>query len=301
MASTPADPLAHFDACRADLLALAYRMLGDLGRAEDVVQDAWLRWQTVATPPDSPRALLITIVTRLCLTELGSARARREESRPDRLPEPIDLVAGGMSRSERLEQISMAFLVLLQRLTPAQRAVLLLHDVFDFEHAEIAALVGASAPASRKLLERARRRLAGERPLLSASLDEHRRLLQAFVTAASAGDLKALLQLLAPDAVLISDGGTEGRSIGWQRNLTRPLVGAARVAAFIAATSAQAAGRLRVEPRELNGQPAIVFWQGAEPFAALLLAVAEGKVRRVFFHADRERLRHLGAPTKTNS
>ena len=296
MASTPADPLAQFDACRAELLALAYRMLGDLGRAEDVMQEAWLRWQTVVVPPDSPRAFLITIVTRLCLNELGSARARREEMRPDRLPEPIDLVAGGISRSERLEQISMAFLVLLQRLTPAQRAVLLLHDVFDFAHDEIAALVGASAPASRKLLERARRSLASERQLMVASPDEHRRLLQAFLTAASAGDLQALMELLAPDAVLISDGGTEGRSIGRQRNLTRPLVGAARVAAFVAAVTAQAAGQLRLERRELNGQPAIVFWRGVEPFAALLLAVAGGKVRRVFFHADRERLHHLGAP-----
>lgn len=300
MAPEPiAERLRQFDDCRADLLALAYRMLGDFGRAEDLVQEAWLRWQTLDVAPESPRGLLITIVTRLCLNELSSARARREESRPDRLPEPIDLGEGGLSRSERLEQISMAFLVLLQRLTPAQRAVLLLHDVFDFDHREIATFVGSSAPASRKLLERARRSLANERQLLATSPEEHRRLLQAFLTAASAGDLQALMELLAPDAVLVSDGGSEGRSIGGRRNLPRPLEGAERVAAFIAATSARAADRLRVEPHELNGQPAIVFWEGRQPFAALLLAVAGGKVRRVFFHADPERLGYLGKATPT--
>src|ERR1700761_944033 len=247
MAATSTERLAPVDARRAALLALAYRMLGDLARAEDLVQDTWLRWQTTATTPESPRALLITIVTRLCLNELGSARARREHSRPDRLPEPIDLAANGLARAERLEQLSMAFLVVLQRLTPAQRAVLLLHDVFDFAHDEIAQLVGASAPASRKLLERARRSLADERQLMTASLDDQRRLLQAFLTAASAGGRASVLAALAPDAVLVSDGGTEGRSIGRQRNLRRPLVGATRVAAFLTSVSAQAAGQLRLE------------------------------------------------------
>src|SRR5262245_33816670 len=125
--------LAAFDTHRQDLVALAYRMLGDMGRAEDMVQEAWLRWQDSEVEPDSPKAYLVTIVTRLCLNELGSARARREESRSDRLPEPVDL-EGGPLHVERLEQISMAFLVVLQRLTPAERAVLLLHDVFDFDH-----------------------------------------------------------------------------------------------------------------------------------------------------------------------
>ena len=291
---TAARRLAAFETCRPDLVALAYRMLGDMGRAEDMVQEAWLRWQDSDVEADSPKAFLVTIVTRLCLNELGSARSRREESRSDRLPEPIDLDQGGLSRIERLEHISMAFLVLLQRLTPAERAVLLLHDVFDFDHQEIAALVDSNAPASRKLLERARRSIATERRLLSASPEEHRRLLQSFLHAASAGDIQSLVDLLADDAILITDGGAEGRTVGRQRNLPRPLQGAARIAAFVAAATANTSGTLRVEQHELNGQPAIVFWTGEQPFAALLLAVADGKVQRVFFHADPHRLRYLG-------
>lgn len=129
------------------LLALAYRMLGgDFGRAEDLVQEAWLRWQRNEEPVDSPRAFLVRIVTRLCLNELASARARREESRGDRLPEPIDTNDLGLERIELLDQVSMAFLVLLRRLTPAERAALLLHDVFDFDHAEIATLLEKSEP-----------------------------------------------------------------------------------------------------------------------------------------------------------
>ena len=287
--------LAAFQACRPDLVALAYRMLGDMGRAEDTVQEAWLRWQDADVEPDSPRAYLITIVTRLCLNELGSARARREESRGDRLPEPVDLDRGGLSRVERLEQISMAFLVVLQRLTPAERAVLLLHDVFDFGHQEIAELVGNNAPACRKLLERARRSLATERRMLVAPPEEHRRLLRAFLRAATAGDTEALVQLLAEDAIMITDGGSQGRSVGGRRNLPRPLQGVARIAAFIAAATRNV-GALRVEEHALNGQPAIVFWGGDErPFAALLLAVADGKIARVFFHADLHRLGYVSA------
>jgi RNA polymerase sigma-70 factor (ECF subfamily) len=172
--------------------------------------------------------------------------------------------------------------------------VLLLHDVFDFEHREIADLVGTNTPACRKRLERARRHLAEGRRLVSASPDEHRRLLRAFLEAASAGDVPTLANVLADDAVMISDGGAEGRSVGGLRNLARPLHGPAHIAAFVVASSRRAAGALEVEEHELNGQPAVVFWAGDRPFAAMLLAVASGKVQRVFFHADLRRLRYLG-------
>lgn len=276
-------------------------MLGDLGRAEDMVQEAWLRWEGHAGDADSPKAYLVTIVTRLCLNELDSARARREESRADRLPEPVDLDEGGMPNLEKLEQVSMAFLVVLQRLTPAERAVLLLHDVFDFDHREIADLVGNNAPACRKLLERARQHLAVERRMLVARADDHQRLLQAFLSATLAGDIRVLVNLLADDAIMITDGGPEGRVVERQRNLPQPLHGAARIAAFVVAATARTAGQLQIEEHELNGQPAIVFWTGNRPFAALLLAVADGKIQRVFFHADLDRLRYLGRRSATSS
>ena len=286
--------VAAFESCRRDLVTLAYRMLGDVGRAEDVVQEAWLRWSAHDVDARSPKAYLVTIVTRLCLNELDSARARREESREDRLPEPLANDDAALLRVEAADEVAMALLVVLQRLKPAERAVLLLHDVFDFGHQEIAALVGKSAPACRKLLERARQSVAEERRVMTASRDEHQRLLRAFLAAASAGDVSQLVGLLADDAVMISDGGPEGVTTGGFRNLPRPLHGAARVAGFVAAASTRSGGGLRLEERLLNGRPAVVFWRGDAPFAALLLAVADGKIHRVFFQADAARLGHLG-------
>lgn len=287
------DDLAVFESHRPALVALAYRMLGDVGRAQDVVQEAWLRWHHRDVEVESPKAFLVTVVTRLCLNELGSARARREESRGDRLPEPVDLAQGGMARLEELEDLSMAILVVLERLTPAERATLLLHDVFDFAHEEIGSLVSRTPAACRKLLERARQKISAGRRLITASREEHQRLLDAFLRAASAGDVPALADLLAADAVLITDGGPEGREFRGYRNLRRPLQGAQRIAAFVAATVR--AATLDFARRDLNGQPAAVLYSEHRPFAAILLAVSDGKIQRVFFHADLDRLRHLGA------
>jgi RNA polymerase sigma factor (sigma-70 family) len=204
MTCSLATDLEVFESHRVLLVAHAYHMLGDLGRAEDMVQEAWLRWDGRHEEVDSPRAYLVTIVTRLCFNELDSAKVRREENRGDRLPEPLDPDAGGIGRVEMLDQISMAFLVVLQRLTPAERAVLLLRDVFDFDYKDISALVGKNEPACRKLLERARENVAKDNRLFSASPETHQRLLTAFTQAA--GDLDALVSMLAEDAVMITDG-----------------------------------------------------------------------------------------------
>jgi RNA polymerase sigma-70 factor, ECF subfamily len=293
MADATDDGLQAFESQRTRLVALAYRMLGDLGRAEDMVQEAWLRWQGRQQIVDSPAAYLVTMVTRLCLNELDSAKTRREQSRGDRLPEPVALEEGALGRIEALEQISMAFLVMLQRLSPAERAVLLLHDVFDFAHAEIATLVDKNEAACRKLLERAHQHVASEKRLFVASSREtHQRLLTLFIKAASAGDTNALVELLAEDAVLITDGGPDGRRGRGFRNLRLPLQGAAKIAAFIVATARNAG--LEAEMRELNGQPAIVLYDKEKPSGALLLGVANGHIHRVFFHADTTRLQHVG-------
>jgi len=282
-----------FESERARLVALAYRMLGYVARAEDMAQVPWPRWRGRQEEVDSPSAWLVTTVTRLCLNELDSAKTRREESRGDRLPEPVALEEGTLGRIESLEQVSMAFLVVLQRLNPAERAVLLLHDVFDFSHSEIAGLIGKNQAACRKLLERARGHVASEKRLLAASQEMHQKLLGSFVRAAAAGDTSALGELLAEDAVLITDGGPSGRRGRGFRNLVLPLRGAAGIAAFVAATSRDTG--LEVEMRELNGQPAVVFYDGDRPSAALLLGVANGRIHRIFFHADRARLQHLGS------
>jgi RNA polymerase sigma-70 factor (ECF subfamily) len=289
-----------FETHRPALLALAYRMLGDMARAEDMVQEAWLRWQNAAVAAESPGAFLLTTVTRLCLDELGSARARQEESRSDRLPEPVDLSESGLGRVETIEQISMAFLVLLQRLTPSERAALLLHDVFDMSHGEIAGLLGRSEDASRQLLRRAKENVATERRTFQTSREEHQRLLRAFVAAATSGDLDALHGLLAEDAVLIADAGPAGASYGRLRNVGHPVVGRKKIASLVKAFAAE-----DVQPppeyreRELNGQPAIVDYRHGHPTVALLIAVAEGRIRNIYLHVDPERLRHVDPASPT--
>jgi RNA polymerase sigma-70 factor (ECF subfamily) len=287
------DDLRTFEACRPSLLALAYRMLGDMARAEDIVQDAWLRWQRREAVVDAPKAYLVKITTRLCLNELDSARARKETTRADRLPEPIDLDESGLGRVEALDQISMAFLVLLQRLTPAERAVLLLHDIFDFSHAEIAELLEKSDQACRQLLKRARDHVTTERAALTASQEVHRRLLEAFLRAASSGNIADVAKLLVDDAVLIADAGPDGGTFGRVRNISEPIIGAPKVAAFVAAVTPQGAVGLTTRICELNGQPAILVLRDGAPYTAILLAVAGEKIRGIFIHADAVRLRHV--------
>jgi RNA polymerase sigma-70 factor (ECF subfamily) len=284
---------AVFESHRPGLVRLAYRMLGDLGRAQDIVQDAWLRWQRLDEPVDSPKAMLTKMVTRQCLNELDSARARREESRSNRLPEPVQADAEG-DAVERADQISMAFLVLLQRLTPPERAALLLHDVFDFGHEEVAKLLEKTVPACRQLLSRARRHVAAERRSFSASREEHLRLLRAFLLASRDGNVDAIASLLTDDAVLIADGGPEGVTVGGVRNLPHPVSGARRVATAIAALGQRGAG---LERREwtVNGQPALVAFLNGRPVFVVLLAVTNGRIGSIFIHADPARLSHVGA------
>ena len=289
-----ADSSATFESHRPALLALAYRMLGEMARAEDVVQEAWVHWQR-QVEVDSPKAFLLTTVARLCLDELGSARARREESRSDRLPEPVDLDESGIGRAEMLDQISMAFLVVLQRLTPAERAVLLLHDVFDMSHAEIAAILGKNDAACRQLLSRARENVATEKRVFKTSPEEHRRLLTAFVGAIMGGEQERLLEMLAEDAVLIADAGPSGGRYGRLRYIGRPVVGRMKIAALMKAFANQKVfPPPEFQERTLNGEPAVVGFRGGSAFGAILISIADGKVRHVFLQTDPERLKHIG-------
>jgi RNA polymerase sigma-70 factor (ECF subfamily) len=283
-----------FQTHRRAMLALAYRMLGDLARAEDTVQEAWLRWESRHVEVGAPKAFLLTTVTRLCLDELGTARARREESRGDRLPEPVVLDEGGLENVEVADQVSMAFLVLLQRLTPAERAVFLLHEVFDLGHAEIGALLGKNEEACRQLLSRGREHVAAEKRVFQTSPEEHKRLLMAFVGAVTRGDEAALIDLLAEDAVLIADAGPKGGSYGRIRNVGRPVVGRTRIVAAMKASARQDVPRPDICERLLNGEPAAVAFVEGRAIAAILVSVADGKIRHVFMQTDPDRLRHVG-------
>jgi RNA polymerase sigma-70 factor (ECF subfamily) len=286
------DTNAIFESHRPALVALAYRMLGDFSRAEDLVQDAWFRWNGHADGVENPRAFLVTVVTRLCLNELDSARVRREHSRSDRLPEPVNLARGGLDHVETTDRISMAFLVLLQRLTPAERAVLLLHDVFDFQYGEIAPLVDKSEAACRQLMKRAREHVAGEQRALEPSPEDHRKLLTAFVAALHAGNLQSLTSLLAEDAVVVADGGAHGVRIGRARNLPGPLSGAERIAAVLMSVHRRAPW-LERRQCELNGQPALLTIDEGRVVAAILLSVSDGRIHNIYIHADPDHLGHV--------
>jgi len=284
-----------FETHRPALLSLAYRMLGEMARAEDMVQDAWVRWQTRQVDVHAPKAFLLSTVTRLCLDELGSAHARRELSRSDRLPEPVDLDESGLGRVEVLDQMSMAFLVLIQRLTPAERAVFLLHEAFDMSHAEIARLLGKTEDACRQLLKRARDNVTVEKRVSQTSSEDHRRLLMAFVRAITGGEQAPLLEALAEDAVLIADAGPHGGRYGNIRNVGRPVVGRTKIGALARAIASQEAlPGVVFEERLLNGEPAVVAFVDGHAVLAIFVSIADGKIRHVFLQADSERLKHVG-------
>lgn len=289
------DDATIFETHRPALLALAYRMLGEVAGAEDIVQDAWVRWHERKSSVDRPRAFLLTTVAHLCLDQIGSARHRREQPRSDRLPEPVELERTALARLETLDRISMAFLVVLQRLTPAERAVFLLHDVFDMGHREIGARLGKSDAACRQLLERARDNVATERRVFDTEPDEHRRMLATLVGAMASGDEAAIERLLADDAVLVVDPGP-ATHYGRMRVLGGPIVGGPRVLAIMRSFLEQPPTvQMRFEPRTLNGEAGVVTVVAGRVTSALTIAVGEGRIRHLFVQYDPERLRRVGA------
>jgi RNA polymerase sigma-70 factor (ECF subfamily) len=294
LSSRPRDSdLEIFEQHRPALRALAYRMLGDTASADDIVQESWLRWHGREVEVDNPRSYLLTIATRLCLNQLSSARSRNEQLRAW-LPEPIE--GTDVDTDDALgimEQVSMAFLVALQRLSPAERAVLLLHEVLDLSHTEIGRLLDKTEAASRQILRRAREGVADTRSVAPASPDEHRRLLHAFAEAARAGDIGALMTVLAERAVLITDGGEGGVRSGRVRNLMRPLAGAKKIAAFVTAADSDTWKDYREQM--LNSEPALVSYRDGHPVAALFISVADGKIAEIYIQADRARLGHVKA------
>jgi RNA polymerase sigma-70 factor (ECF subfamily) len=217
--------LATFDQYRGLLFSIAYRMLGSVADAEDMVQEAFIRWR-------SPRAFLVTVISRLCMNQLQSARARREEYVGEWLPEPLVTDAGsdplGIIRVD--ESLSMAFLILLERLTAVERAVFLLREVFEYEYSEIAAILGQNEANCLQILRRARQHVDAARPRFKASAKEQNELLQRFLEAATQGDMDGLVALLASDVVLRADGG--GRALA----VPKPVRGARNVARAILAT-----------------------------------------------------------------
>src|SRR6266540_5730999 len=283
----------QFETYRPLMFSIAYRMLGSATDAEDIVQEAYLRYQ--ATPPDqivSPKAFLSTVVTRLCLNQLRSARAQRESYLGPWLPEPVltstDEPFAPTQQAELHESLSLAFLVLLEQLTPLERAVFLLREVFDYQYAEIAAIVGKAEAACRQLFSRAKRHIAAGRPRFKPSPEAHRQIFTQFLRAAEQGELDGLMQLLSDDVELWVDGGGKVRGAA-----TRPLHGRAAVAQFVLATARRAPRGFRAEVADVNGEPALIVRAGGEVRLVLSIGVEEGRVCAIWVIRNPDKLHDL--------
>lgn len=282
---------------RPAAFAIAYRMLGSVSEAEDLVQEAMLRLHRARQSGDrieSPRAYLSTVVTRLGIDQLRSARVRRETYVGEWLPEPL-LTADEQDDPARQAQLgdslSMAFLVVLESLSPEQRAVFLLREVFDYPYEEIAQIVGKSQDNARQLAARARRHVEERRPRFEASREQHDRLADRFFAAAREGDLEGLETLLAHDVVLHGDGGGKAPAIA------RPLHGRRRVARALAgwARLGRRFGGVTVSRAEVNGQPgALMLDPDGRLISVMALDVAEGRVQGVRSVVNPDKLGHLG-------
>jgi RNA polymerase sigma-70 factor (ECF subfamily) len=250
-------PDQQLEALRRHGFGVAYRMLGSVSEAEDVAQEALLRLARQEGPIDEPAAWMTTVVTRLSINVLRSARARRESYVGPWLPEPLveDPAPGPASRAELADSLSLALLVLLERLSPVERAAYLLREVFGYEYAQIAKIVERTEVNSRQLVTRARKHLEAGRPRFDADREAHDALLERFLAAADEGDLEALEDLLAKDAVLYADGG--GKAMAPHE----PLFGATVIARFMAvgAQVRRALGGFETVPVRVNGQPGRLF------------------------------------------
>jgi RNA polymerase sigma-70 factor, ECF subfamily len=277
------------------LFSIAYRMVGSVSEAEDLVQEAFLRFHRAVSggeEVDSPRAWLAAVTTRLAIDHLRSARVRRERYVGAWLPEP--LVTGNepdaAAHAEAADSLSLAFLALLERLSPVQRAVFLLHDVFGYGYDELAALVGKSEDNCRQIAARARRHVEAGRPRFEASRRQREELARRFFAAIEQGDTDGLVGLLAADAVLYGDGGGKAPA------LAAPVHGAVRVARFLVglARRGRAVG-MGARPAEINGHPGLVTLDPeGRVLGVLALDIAEGRVQTVRSIVNPDKLRHLG-------
>jgi RNA polymerase sigma-70 factor, ECF subfamily len=283
------------DELRPLLFSIAYRMLGSVAEAEDVVQDAFLREQRARAEGveiESRRAWLTTVVSRLAVDQLRSARHRREQYVGPWLPEPllIDPEPGPAQAAELADSLSLAFLVMLETLSPLERAVFVLREVFDYGYAEIGEILGRSEESCRQLATRARRHVEERRPRYEVSQREREEVAARFFAAFERGDTEDLLAVLAPDVVLTGDGGGKAPA------LPKPLYGAARVAKALAGYGRKASElHASLERVTVNGQPGAILRDAEGRIATVIaLQVAEGAVQGIGSVVNPEKLRHIG-------
>jgi RNA polymerase sigma-70 factor, ECF subfamily len=286
----------EFEDLRPLLFSIAYRILGSVSEAEDAVQETWLRYQASNTPPISLKSFLSAVVTRVSIDVLRSARVRRETYVGHWLPEPLLTDAGSTAypdpehAAELADSLSMAALLVLERLSPEQRAVFVLHDVFGFPFAEIADVVGKSEAACRQLAARARRHMDEGRPRFDVDRRDRDELAARFFDALTAGDVEALRELLAADVEVYGDGG--GKAPQWMR----VVVGVDNVARMFAGLGQRFAGSgLQVERHEVNGQPGAVLRDAeGRVINVMTLDVLDGRIQVVRSVINPDKLHHIG-------
>ncbi len=292
MSAVP-DDVREFEAQRPRLFALAYRLLGSASAAEDVVQDTFLRWNGVdRAAVVTPAAWLAKVVTNLCLNRLTSASARREDYVGPWLPEPV-LTAGSplgpMETVEQRESVSLALLMLLERLTPAERAVFVLREAFAYGHREIAGILDLTEANSQQLYRRARAHVGKEQPRLDASPDQGRRITERFLAAARGGDLAGLERMLAADVVAWADGGGKAAAA------RRPVRDAEKVARYLSGWMSRPLPGLEITVAEVNGQPGILGAAGGRLLGVMVLELAGGRVRAVHTIVNPDKLTFISA------
>jgi RNA polymerase sigma-70 factor (ECF subfamily) len=292
----PACDLAEFNRHRDLLFSIAYRMLGSVADAEDMVQETYIRWQQSQDDSiRSPRAFLVTIISRLCINHLQLASVQREEYPGQWLPEPIMTGAGSdpFGDVRNGESISMAFLVMLERLTPTERAVFLLREVFEYEYAEIARILDQNEVNCRQILRRARQNVSAMRPRFKASQHKQRDLLRRFLEAIETGDMEGLTALLSQDVILYADGGGKAaavpNAVSGAANVARGVLGGFRK--FVPAN-------LTRHLTHINGEPGIVSYLEGKPFSVVTLDIAGEQVRGIYVLTNPDKLTHLSEPSQ---
>ncbi len=280
---------AIFGAHRRLLFDVAYRMTGSVADAEDLVQEAWLRWSGVdPAQVDNPRAYLVRTVTNLSLNQLTSARARRETYVGPWLPEPLLTEPDSSQEVEMAESVSMAMLVVLETLSPVERAVFLLHDVFGYSHAEIAGIVDRSEASVRQTAARARAHVAARRPRFDTDDGVRRAAAERFRAACAGGDLAAMMELLAPDVVAWSDGG------GKVTAARRPVVGADHVTRWVLGVLSKPGTQgMQVDVCQINGATGLLASIAGQPVGAVSLDLVDGRVAAVRLVLNPDKLRGL--------
>ena len=286
--------MESFETYRSYLFAIAYRMLGSAMDAEDMVQETYLRYRR--TEPEtihSLKAFLTTIISRLCMDQLQLARRKRELYVGPWLPEPILTATSGeggdpQERVETEESISLAFLLLLEQLQPFERAVFLLREVFEYEFAEIASILGKNEAACRRSFSRAKQHLSQHRPRFPSSPQAHRQLLNSYMQAVQTGEMGALEHVLAEDVTLWADAGGKIKQAA-----LRPISGREAVARFSIGTRRFLPQDFQVEIAEVNGQPATIFRKDGKAFLVLAIEIDAGRIQTVRLMANPEKLSHL--------